>query len=254
MKLQILLALFLRETLGESHRTVIGYIGENVTLSSGANPKWTLSIIEWTIYTNNTWIATLNNGLLKVEWVDRYKGRLTLNSSSGDLMIHGLTSEDAMQYNVDLTNTEQQNIAYKVDLLLKQRLKKPTLERTLLSAAKEGCQWQLNCSSADKVDRFVWHAETPYMTFNNGSYTVLLTFLNSTQSQVEFKCTSFRKSENASEVDTLECDYKPARDHNLALFTGGSALGVFLVFLLMISQTAQQQRTGLALAEDALTA
>jgi len=136
-------------TPAESYRDVTGYIGESATLLSGANPNRTLSTINWSIYTNNTLIATLSKGAIQLEWFDPYKGRLSLNNSSGerrisvkesflyfsrgsvssnffvffsgDLTILGLTSKDAMQYNVDLTDTERYNSAHKIDLKVKRK-------------------------------------------------------------------------------------------------------------------------------------
>ncbi|KAF3837237.1 hypothetical protein F7725_004701, partial [Dissostichus mawsoni] len=167
---------------------------------SGADPNRTLSTINWLIYTNDTLIATLIKGTIKVEWFYRYKGRLSLNNSSGDLTIRNLTSKDAMQYNVDLTDTERHNSAHKIDLKVKQRLQKPTIDTTSLPAAEGSCWWRLNCSSTDKVNELFWHAETFIRdTYPKGGSAVISAFLNSTGIQAEFRCTSIRNRENDRE-------------------------------------------------------
>ncbi|XP_034086240.1 uncharacterized protein si:cabz01074946.1 isoform X1 [Gymnodraco acuticeps] len=242
MKL-LLVLLFLQVTPGES-REVTGYIGENATLLSGADLNRTLSTINWSIYTNNTYIATLSKGTIQLEWFDRYKGRLSLNNSSGDLTIRNLTSNDAMQYNVGLTDTERHNSAHKIDLKVKQRLQKPTIDTASRHAAAGSCWWQLNCSSTDTVNDLFWHTETPSVTFISethpkGGFAVIVAFLNSTENKAEFRCTSIRNRENsresASSVVTLKCgdDESNPRMYYLVLFVLGFFLGVALTCLVI---------------------
>ncbi|XP_010793199.1 uncharacterized protein [Notothenia coriiceps] len=233
MRLLIVL-LILKVTSGES-REVTGYIGESATLLSGADPNRTLSTINWSIYTNNTYIATLSKGTIQLEWFGRYIGRLSLNNSSGDLTIRNLTSKDAMQYSVDLTDTKRHNSAHKIDLKVKQRLQKPTIDTASLPAAAGSCWWRLNCSSTEKVNNLFWHDETFISeTHPKGSSAVLLAFLESTEMQAEFRCTSIRNRENASNVVTLKCDDKPKhRNHYMLLFFVGYLLGVFLTLCLV---------------------
>lgn len=133
----------------ESLKEVSGYLGDNVTLPSEAGASWNLSKIEWSILTNNTWIATYRNGRENIERFHQYKGRLSLNTTTGkktnlwlqnvsvnerylnfslysvssmfffsigDLMIHNLSRKDAMDYSVDLENAEGQNRANKIKL------------------------------------------------------------------------------------------------------------------------------------------
>lgn len=136
--------------LVESLTEVSGYLGDNVTLLSGADPSWTLSTIEWSIFPNNTWIATYRNGKKNIDRIDRYKRRLSLNTSSGkrqihhlslkrnhyllsllavslqcfsfyslgDLMIHNLNAKDAMEYTVDLITNGQDSVK-KINLIVR---------------------------------------------------------------------------------------------------------------------------------------
>lgn len=67
------------------------YVGKNITLQSGADPTWVLSRIDWSIFPNNTWIATYDNDQTNVERRPEYTGRLTLNRTSGNILNGFLT-------------------------------------------------------------------------------------------------------------------------------------------------------------------
>lgn len=66
---------------------VSGYVGEMVKLPSGANLSWRLSKIEWSIFSNTTWIATYHKGTPNINWFYQFKGRLSLNTTSGKTSI-----------------------------------------------------------------------------------------------------------------------------------------------------------------------
>lgn len=114
---------------------ITGYVGEAVVLPSGATQSETLREIEWSIFNNNTVIASYYGDKKKLEWFRQFTGRLSLNSSSGikankqklihclrldstgshnvpttsicslgDLTISNLTLSDAMVYKVDRLN------------------------------------------------------------------------------------------------------------------------------------------------------
>ncbi|XP_068444492.1 T-lymphocyte surface antigen Ly-9 [Clinocottus analis] len=209
MKLQMLLVLFLRVAGVQPLREVSGYLGETVTLPSGANPSWKLSSIVWSIFSNNTWIATYWTGKKNVNRVDRYKGRLGLNTSTGDLTIHRLTAEDDMEYTVDLTSIDAQYSGNKSKVTVRQHLQKPSIRRFL--AKNETCSWFLQCSSADTDVALSWQVVPPSGTFSNltipdGSATALSAFLLATPNRVEITCISRRDTEKASQVCTLKCD------------------------------------------------
>lgn len=69
-------------------REVSGYVGDTVILSSGADPSWSLSKVEWSVFSNNTWIATYHKGKQSIEWFYQYKGRLSLSTSGKRLIYH----------------------------------------------------------------------------------------------------------------------------------------------------------------------
>ncbi|XP_031706899.1 uncharacterized protein LOC116385515 [Anarrhichthys ocellatus] len=211
MKLQILLILFLHVAPVKSLREVFGYLGDNVTLPSGADPSWKLSSMEWSIFPNNTWIATYRSEIKNIDRFAQYKGRLSLNITTGDLMIYNLTSKDAMEYTVDLINTKGQSSGNKAKVTVRQRLQKPTI---LTFAHETGdCHRLLKCYSTDTGVQLSWQGIPPSGTAYNSTNpddnsVVLFALFNTTQKQVELTCTSCRNTEKASSVITLKCDGK----------------------------------------------
>lgn len=100
-----------------------GYLGDSVTLSSGANLSWILSKIEWSIFSNNTWIATyrketytLETYTLKTDRFWQFQGRLRLNISSGDLEIRDVRIGDALVYSVLLKDIKGEQQSRKLKL------------------------------------------------------------------------------------------------------------------------------------------
>ncbi|XP_034412817.1 uncharacterized protein si:cabz01074946.1 [Cyclopterus lumpus] len=208
MTLQILLILSLHAALATSLREVSGYLGDKVTLPSAADASWKLSSITWSIFPNNTWIATCRDQKTNVERVDRYKRRLRLNTSTGDLTILHLTPEDDMVYTVDLTNTDKQYSVNKMKVTVRERLQKPIISSYL--SKDEHCSWFLQCCSTDADVHLSWQ-DVPQtgtfsnMTTSNGNSADLSAFLQNTTNLVEITCTSRRKAEKASRVVTLMC-------------------------------------------------
>ncbi|KAA8582619.1 hypothetical protein FQN60_006290 [Etheostoma spectabile] len=208
MKLQILLTLFLQGAVIESVKEISGYLGDTVTLSSGANPSWNLSSIDWSVFSNNTWIATYRNGKKNVNRVDRYKGRLRLNTSS-------------------------------------ERLTQPIIQTVTCTSAEGGSWLWLRCSSKDTGVNLAWQHSFPSVTLFNmtspdGNAADLLGFLNTTQNLVEFTCISSRNIEKNSSAVTPNCgDAKPPsppphRERNVIVFFVGFFVGVLLVVIIFI--------------------
>nr|XP_046236212.1 CD48 antigen [Scatophagus argus] len=203
MTLLFVLVVFLQVGQIESIPEVSGYVGETVTLPCHANPSWNLSKIEWSVFSNNTWIATFRKGNRNTEWVSRYNGRLTLNTTSGDLIIHNVSLADAMEYRVDFINDKGLDDITKVKLTVKQRLQKPTIQEVASPSGKEKCWLVLSCSSADKGVTFTWHVKHPSVSFSSirePDNIVLVACLKNIQNDFEITCTSSRNMENASSV------------------------------------------------------
>uniref|UniRef100_A0A3Q3FKH8 Ig-like domain-containing protein n=1 Tax=Labrus bergylta TaxID=56723 RepID=A0A3Q3FKH8_9LABR len=187
-----------------------GYLEGNVTLASGANPNWKLSTIEWSVFTNFTWIATYRKGEENLDRVDRYKGRLTLNTTTGDLTIHKLTKEDNMEYTVEFANTLGKDSSSKIKLNVnrKEQLQKPTIQTVLSGTSTKGGCWKLlNCSSTDRDVNLSWHVEGPNSIENwtGGNHTILIVSLNTTQSPVTVTCTS-RRNMRSRNMKKIYCD------------------------------------------------
>nr|XP_019961814.1 PREDICTED: uncharacterized protein LOC109641724 isoform X2 [Paralichthys olivaceus] len=190
---------------------VIGYLGDSVTLPSRADPSWKLDTIEWSILSNNTWIATHTNRKTNTERFWQHRGRLSLNNKTGDLTIHHLKREDEMEYTVDLISTERNATVNKVRLIIKQHLQPPTIE-TLFKLRKEGGCWTgLRCSSQDGGVDFSWKVKPltaeAFSTLSNaeGNSGAIFTFLNNTEIH-EFTCTTSRNKDKVSGTFFLHCE------------------------------------------------
>ncbi|XP_038587196.1 uncharacterized protein LOC119912200 isoform X2 [Micropterus salmoides] len=214
MRIEIILILFLEVTLVQSLSEVSGYVGENVTLPSGADPSWQLATIDWSVFPNNTWIATYRSGKENIERLHQYTGRLSLNISSGDLTIYNLTPEDAMEYTVDLLNSKAQDKVNKIKLTVRpsaEHLQRPTIQTVTSTSAEGGCWIGLHCSSTDQGVGFAWQINPPSVTVfrmsnPDGNSAALLAFLNTTHNPVQFTCTSSGQMESTSSVVTHNCD------------------------------------------------
>ncbi|XP_058479767.1 uncharacterized protein si:cabz01074946.1 [Solea solea] len=88
---------------------VIVFHGETAFLPSRADPAWTLETIEWSTFGNDTHIATYRKRVMNLNRTKQFRGRLSLNISTGDLTIYNVTEQDAMEYSVRLKNTLKEN-------------------------------------------------------------------------------------------------------------------------------------------------
>ncbi|XP_008296116.1 CD48 antigen [Stegastes partitus] len=206
MKQLTLLILFLQVVLVKSLGEVSGYLGDSITLRSGVDPSWSLSKIEWSIFSNHTWIATYHKGRKSTERVPRYKGRLSLNISSGDLTIERLTKKDAMEYTVDIFNTEDEEYFLQIKLIVRERLQIPVIRSETSSPVQGQCFTVLDCSSPENGVHYSWHVvpSTVYITGRSSPH--LLAIFNTTDNPVSFTCTTSNNMDNASSVVTLKCD------------------------------------------------
>ncbi|XP_047450347.1 uncharacterized protein si:cabz01074946.1 isoform X2 [Mugil cephalus] len=224
-----------------------GYLGENVTLLSGANSSWNLSKIEWSIFSNNTWIATYRGGKINTNRVAQYKDRLSLNNDTGDLVINQLTTRDATEYTVDLLNKAGKNTVNKIKLIVTQRLKKPTISTVFSQDMEGGCWMMLDCTSPDKDVQLTWDVKPSGLNSTipiSGSRTYLIVFINKTQN-FEFTCssTTSKNREPVSQTVKQKCvvpEGKPTppppqpqpRDRSAICFIGGLIVGLLIAILI----------------------
>uniref|UniRef100_A0AAQ6ISC8 Ig-like domain-containing protein n=1 Tax=Anabas testudineus TaxID=64144 RepID=A0AAQ6ISC8_ANATE len=254
----ILLIPLLQVALGESLQKVFGYLGENITLPSGADPSWNLSKVQWSIFSNNTLIATYHNEKANIDRIDQYQGRLSLNTSSGDLAIHNLNAKDAMVYNVDVINTEKKSTKNKIELTVKQHLQKPTIETHTWvprESPKSGCLVKVQCSSLDEGVQFSWYIEPLSVTTLNtslpdGKSALLLAFLNNTEHTVKVTCNTSRNIDTASSVVTSKCEdekttnqrWSETRNRYCAVIVIGAFMGNVLL-ISIIHVFGEQKKT-----------
>ncbi|XP_028997612.1 uncharacterized protein si:cabz01074946.1 isoform X2 [Betta splendens] len=194
MRLRVLI-LLLQVGLSESSGEVFGFLGDNITLQSGADPSLSLTRIEWSILSNNTFIATYRDGTKSLNRFYQYKDRLDINVSTGDLMIYNLTTKDEMTYTVDFTSDNEKKKT-KVKLTVKKRLQKPNIRtQTFLPSGrvKTGCWIEMLCSASEEGVEVFWQVPpSDVTTFNTtrGRDALLLAFMNSTQASATFNCTT----------------------------------------------------------------
>ncbi|XP_075884049.1 uncharacterized protein LOC142889289 [Nelusetta ayraudi] len=202
-----LFIILLQAALVEALSTITGYVGDPVVLPSGAAQSETLTEIEWSILNNNTVIASYYGGKKKVEWFYQFTGRLSLNSSSGDLTISNLSLGDALVYKVDRLNGKASKVQ-EVELIVRKHLQKPAI--TPIACPSNGGRYfaLLQCSSPDVGVAFSWHVDAPVVTANNftvGRDAFLLAIINSTQGNVQINCTARKDSDHASHSITTDC-------------------------------------------------
>ncbi|XP_047242039.1 SLAM family member 9 [Girardinichthys multiradiatus] len=208
MRLIIVLLLF-QGVQGKELGKVSGYVGETITLPSGADPSWTLSRIDWSIFSNTTWIATFDNGGINTDRRPEYKGRLKLDEHSGNLTIQSLRQSDALEYTVEFLNKERQNQDQnKIRLIVKQHLKQPTITVIQSTETEAGCTLVLNCSSPDNGVNYSWEIKPSCRHSSNISWSgasELLAFCQTSADPVNVTCTARNNMETASSDWTSKC-------------------------------------------------
>ncbi|XP_077399917.1 SLAM family member 5 isoform X2 [Vanacampus margaritifer] len=221
------------------HLQQVAFQGEAVTLSSGGDPSSELASIKWSVFFNQTWIATFHGGKINTERFFLFRGRLALNASSGDLTIRNVSQEDAMEYSVELVDTEKRSVERVVTLVVKRHLQKPSI-RTLFSVHSDGGCWVgLRCLSSDLDSNLSWMFEPPLVTAyimsdHNGKAVVLAALAN--RNVAHFTCTSIRNLENVSDSIRVECamasEWRPRERNSLFILAGIVSGGVLLTVML----------------------
>ncbi|XP_061922918.1 uncharacterized protein si:cabz01074946.1 isoform X1 [Entelurus aequoreus] len=214
----------------------VTYQGQAVTLSSLGDPSWKPVSIKWSIYFNETWIATFHGGKTNTERFYQFRGRLSLNTTSGDLTIRNVTRRDAMDYTVELMDVDQRSIVTEVTLVVRKHLQKPTLRTLFVALLDDGCWVGLHCSSQDVGSNLSWTFDPPLRNYYVFEYVnkpgLLLAFLHDA---VKFTCTSSRHLENISDSVHKKCamaaELSP-RDRSGLLVLVGIVVGVFAMIML----------------------
>nr|XP_057925330.1 uncharacterized protein si:cabz01074946.1 [Doryrhamphus excisus] len=224
----------------------VAYRGEAVTLSSASDPSWKPVSIKWSVYFNETWIATFHGGKTNTEWFFLFRGRLSLNTTTGDLTIRNVTKEDAMDYSVELIDVDKRSMVAEVTLAVREHLQEPTM-RTLFAVHLDGGCWVgLRCSSQDVGVNLSWALEPPLGNSYNmlepvsrSGVVVVVAFLHF-YDVVRFTCTSSRHAENISSSLQRKCntstgvtatEHRP-RDRSGLFVLGGIVVGLLASIML----------------------
>ncbi|XP_072315144.1 CD48 antigen [Eucyclogobius newberryi] len=204
MRLLLLYVLLLKGSRADTLPPVTVYAGKSVTLRSGADPEWNLMSITWSIWTNTTWIATYLKNKENLNHFYKYRNRLQLNTSTGDLTLSNVSSADELEYTVDLFNSENHNKVNKIKLNIKQHLQQPVIQ-SIVKPADDFCFLYLHCSSPDSGVSLSWE-NNPHFQTSKDTKNVLLVLLNKTKSAAEFTCVSRKNRDNATKTVSLKCE------------------------------------------------
>ncbi|XP_037403375.1 T-lymphocyte surface antigen Ly-9-like isoform X2 [Pygocentrus nattereri] len=191
-----------------SETRVTGYIGQSVILKSGVDPSWKLERVQWSIYTNTTYIAIFENGKVETR-SSRYKGRLSLNESSGDLEIKELKADDGMRYTVSLLSTTYKQQDNHISLTVLEQLRKPDIVVLYETLVKEDCIIALKCSSSKNNNILSWtpanESSLPFVSGKISSNVSELWMHFTPNRKVTFTCTATDGQRSASEQITVQC-------------------------------------------------
>ncbi|XP_062305132.1 SLAM family member 9 isoform X2 [Osmerus eperlanus] len=160
MKLLFLPSIYLLMISHVDTRQVSGFVGQPITLKPGCANTSTISTIEWSIFTNNTFIATFRNGKVRVDRIPQFQGRLKLNKDNGDLEIRDLKEGDSLLYTAEITSkTGGKQPRIEIQLSVKQRLEKPTITILFNKMENGSCVMALRCSSPFQGTNISWKSE-----------------------------------------------------------------------------------------------
>ncbi|XP_015255310.1 PREDICTED: CD48 antigen-like [Cyprinodon variegatus] len=219
---------------------ISGYIGDSVTLPSKADPSWVLSKVDWSIFTNNTWIATFDNGKINTDRRTEYKGRLTLDGTSGDLTISNLTQRDAMTYTVDLVNKNNVDKVNKIILTVKEHLQQPKITKIHFPATTDGCTFALKCSSPDDGVDFTWDVK-PSCPHWSSSQTGASELVVLSSSSVNVNCTVRRKEEKKTTVWESSCNGPKESPKCVRGYGWVAAIVVFVVAVIVLCMKGKRK-------------
>ncbi|XP_077083503.1 uncharacterized protein LOC143736738 [Siphateles boraxobius] len=233
----------------EEHIT--GYLGQSVVLKTGADPSWNLTKVQWSIYTNTTFIASLKNGNVTLYSFWTHQGRLKLDNRTGDLTITNVTMNDSMIYTAALVNFTDGRQSTQVHLTVRERLKEPTIQKMLHSLKDGQCHVALNCTAFHQNVNLSW---TPDGEFN-GSYisgnavnSSLVLFMSfSGNRDVTFNCTASNGQQTETKQITVGCSEEKRCEVSKTCSSCGSCIpsvmgAIFLTALLLAAAYAYTQR------------
>ncbi|XP_072543413.1 SLAM family member 5 [Salminus brasiliensis] len=196
---------------------VTGYIGKSVVLKTGVNSSFVPSRIQWSIYTNTTIIIVWDQGYLNEKFF-KYKGRLALDNSTGDLEIRNLKADDAMTYFVSLLSKDDKQMEKRIKLIVQENLSIPNITEMFSSFHKNDCIIKLQCFSSQGHVNLSWTTapefNKPFWSRNMADSSVLSVLWTSLEPRenVTFTCTASSGGRKTSNQLTVQCqgeEFKP---------------------------------------------
>ncbi|XP_046907638.1 SLAM family member 9 [Hypomesus transpacificus] len=204
--------LMISQALAADTKQVSGFVGQPITLKPGYADSSGISTIEWSIFTNNTFIATFRNGNVRDNRIPQFKGRLKLNKDNGDLEIRDLKKEDSRLYIADITRTTGGKLPrIEIQLSVKQRLEKPTITDLFNTVENGYCVMGLRCSSILQGTNISWKSDASqvneaFFQKRVGNATELFVFFKSNASRnVTLTCVAANDDSEEFEVVGKTC-------------------------------------------------
>ncbi|XP_039597011.1 uncharacterized protein LOC120518333 isoform X3 [Polypterus senegalus] len=84
--------------LAVSEKNIYQPMGTTVVLTTSISDDLEILNIEWSIFTNFTFIARYTPTRTRIDWIPEYRGRLSLSTNNGSLEIKDLKIEDSRKY------------------------------------------------------------------------------------------------------------------------------------------------------------
>ncbi|KAL2079193.1 hypothetical protein ACEWY4_024937 [Coilia grayii] len=208
---------------------VIAYEGDRVTLPSRRNSTWNLDRIQWSIFSNITFIATLRRGELATDLFWSYTGRLTLNTTTGDLHVNDVKKTDATLYSVLLMdNGSQEN--HKVKLKVRDRLPVPNVNYTVSPIHEGHCKVNLRCGPRREKLAIRWNSTGPVTFPSLADNSSVLQAELKEHSTANFTCIITDEDRHESSTTQVSCKLKERHRDILAFFAFFLGLFVGLVY------------------------
>ncbi|XP_067117797.1 T-lymphocyte surface antigen Ly-9 isoform X2 [Osmerus mordax] len=241
MKLLFLPSIYLlmiSHAMAVDTRQVSGFVGQPITLKPGYANTSTISTIEWSIFTNNTFIATFRGGKVRVDRIAQFQGRLKLNKDNGDLEIRDLKEGDSLLYIAEITKTGGKQPRIEIQLSVKQRLEKPTIT-TLFNKMENGsCVMVLRCSSPLQGTNISWKSEPSlvneaFFQKSVGNSTELFVFFKQNASRyVNLTCVT--ANDDSEEFEVVEMTYKGDKPIFLPILYHKPCISDFVICLIFV--------------------
>lgn len=215
-------------------------MGDKVTLEAGGKPP--LMTIVWSTFQNATVIVRYYNMKTDTELFPQYSQRLSLNESTGDLIIRNLKAQDAGVYRVRVV--DQRGLSErKIKLVVREPLPEPATELIFSGPINQYQLVWLKCSSAGEGVGFAWQVNRPLLTGTTNSSEDLIAVYDSSQGPVKFTCITTRDNKttsrihpNLTETDPTPSPLPPIRisySKVVIAFFLGMVVGMFIMGILL---------------------